>query len=333
MCEVHTLGTLSAVFECHFLQAHGVRGVRRTHHDDQVCARSDFLDSALAVGGCVADVVRGRILQGRETLTQTRHGFQGLIHGQGGLRNPHNLLGVADRYLIHFLGRVHDLDVLGRLTGGTLDLFVAGVADEQDVVVLLGEAHSLAVHLVHQRAGRVNSVQGAVAGCGNHRRGHAVRREHGHGTFGNFVHFINEDSALLLQGLHHVAVVNNLLAHVDGRAVVLQRLLNSNHGTVNARAVTARGGEQDFLLTGDGCGGFNVGAAAALAGYGRQAQGNSFSGHGYYPTLFGLLVCDDCGTARRATSQGDEANQNTEQQGENRHDQPVACRRLQVPGQ
>ena len=312
MCEVHTLGTLSAVFECYFLQAHGVRGVRRTNHDHQVGARSDLLDGALAVGGCVADVVRGRILQGGETFTQTRHGFQGFVHGQGGLRNPDDLLRVADGHLIHFVGRVHNLDVVGRFTGGTLNLFVAGVANEQDVVVLLGEAHSLAVHLVHQRAGRVNSVQGTLAGCGNHRRGHAVRREHGHGTFGNFVHFINEDSALLLQGLHHVAVVNNLLTHVDGRAVVLQRLLNSDHGTVNACAVTARGGEQDFLLTGDGGGGFNLGAAAALAGYGRQAQGNSFSGHGYYPTLFGLLVCDDCGTARRATDQGGEANQDTE---------------------
>ena len=110
-----------------------------------------------------------------------------------------------------------------------------------------------------------------------------------------------------------MAVVNNLLAHVDGRTVVLQRLLNSNHGTVNACAVTARGGEQDFLLTVDGCGGFNLGAAATFARNGRQAQGNSFSGHGYYPTLFGLLVCDDCGIARSGAAQVDQVHENPHQ--------------------
>ena len=295
MCEVHTLGTLSAVFEGYFLQAHGVRGVRRTHHDDQVCARSDFLDGALAVGGCVADIIRGRILQRGETLTQTRHGLQGLIHRQGGLGNPHDLLGVSDGHLIHLIGRVHDLDVLGRLASGTLDLFVAGVTNEQNVVVLLGEAHSLTVHLVHQRAGRINRVQRALAGSRN------------------LIHLIHENGALLLEGLHHVAVVHNLLAHVHRRAVVLQRLLNGNHGAVNAGAVTTGSGQQDFLLAVHGRGGFDVGAAATFARNGRQAQGNSFSGHGYYPRLFGLLVCDDCGIARSGAAQVDQVHENPHQ--------------------
>ena len=203
--------------------------------------------------------------------------------------------------------------MLGRLAGGTLDLFVAGVADEQNVVVLLGEAHSLAVHLVHQRAGRINRVQRALAGSRNHRGGHAVGGENGHGTFGNLVHLIHEDGALLLEGLHHVAVVHNLLAHVHGRAVVLQRLLNGNHGAVDAGAVTTGSGQQDFLLAVHGRGGFDVGAAATFARNGRQAQGNSFSGHGYYPRLFGLLVCDDCGIARSGAAQVDQVHENPHQ--------------------
>ena len=313
MCEVHTLGALRTVFEGDFLQAHGVRGVRRTDHNHQVCARSNLLDSALAVGGCVADVIRGRILQRGETLTQARHGLQGLIHRQGGLRNPHDLLGVADGHLVHLIGRVHNLDVLGRLTRGAFDLFVAGVANQQNVVVLLREAYSLAVYLVHQRAGRVNGVQRALTGCGYHGRGHAVRREHGHGAFGDLVHLIHEDGTLLFQGLHHVAVVHNLLAHVHGRAVVLQGLLNGNHGAVDAGAVTTGSGQQDFLLAIYGRGGFDVGAATTFARNGRQAQGNSFSGHGYYPTLFGLLVCDDCGIARSGAAQVDQTHKNPHQ--------------------
>ena len=114
---------------------------------------------------------------------------------------------------------------------------------------------------------------------------------------------------------------------------MLQRLLNSNHGTVNACAVTARGVAGGLLLTGDGCGGFNLGAAGALAGTGGRPRAIVSVDMVTIPRCSGLLVCDDCGTARRATSQGGEANQNTEQQGEDRQDQPVACRRLQMPGQ
>ena len=203
--------------------------------------------------------------------------------------------------------------MLGRLAGGTLDLFMAGVANEQNIVILLRKTHSLAVHLVHQRAGRVNRVQRALAGRSHHRGGHAVSREHGHGAFGDLVHLIHEDGTLLLEGLHHVAVVNNLLTHVDGRTIVLQGLLNGNHGAVNAGAVTTRSGQQDFLLAVYGRGGFDVGAAATFARNGRQAQGNSFSGHGYYPTLFGLLVCDDCGIARSGAAQMDQTHENPHQ--------------------
>ena len=54
--------------------------------------------------------------------------------------------------------------VLGRLAVGALDLFVALVADQQDLVVVAGEAHGLAVHLGDQRAGGVDGLQAAV-GC------------------------------------------------------------------------------------------------------------------------------------------------------------------------
>ena len=87
---------------------------------------------------------------------------------------------------------------------------MAGVTDEQDVVVLLCKRTASRCTLF--TSGQVASM---VFRGGRRLRkplpGTPVRREHGHGTFGDFVHFINEDSALLLQGLHHVAVVNNRL--------------------------------------------------------------------------------------------------------------------------
>ena len=44
-----------------------------------------------------------------------------------------------------------------------------------------------------------------------------------------------------------VLVVDDLLAHVDRAPVEIQRLLDRLHGTVDARAIAARGGEQDAL--------------------------------------------------------------------------------------
>ena len=54
---------------------------------------------------------------------------------------------------------VDELDVLGRLARGALDLLVARVADQQDVVVLAGEPLRLLVHLGDQRAGGVDRAQ------------------------------------------------------------------------------------------------------------------------------------------------------------------------------
>ena len=51
----------------------------------------------------------------------------------------------------------------------------------------------------------------------------------------------------LAQRLHDVLVVDDLLAHVDGRPVQLERALDGLDGTVDAGAVAARGGEQELL--------------------------------------------------------------------------------------
>ena len=48
------------------------------------------------------------------------------------------------------------------------------------------------LHLVHQRAGRINRVQLALSRSGHHGRGHPVRREHGHGPLGHLIHLIHE---------------------------------------------------------------------------------------------------------------------------------------------
>jgi hypothetical protein len=137
--------------------------------------------------------------------------------------------------------------VLGRLTGGALDLLVPVVADEQDVVLLAGEALRLVVHLRDERAGGVDRAQAAVLRLVAHRGGHAVRGEHHERTLRHLVRLVDEDRATFGQRLHDVHVVDDLLADVDRRAVLLERLLDGLDGPVDTRAVAARRGQQDTL--------------------------------------------------------------------------------------
>ena len=137
---------------------------------------------------------------------------------------------------------------LGRLAHRALDLLVAVVADEDDRVALAGELHGLAVDLRHERAGRVDRLQAAALGLGVDGRRDAVGAEDGDRALGDrVVELLDEDRAAVAQLLDDVLVVHDLLAHVDGRAVELERALDRLHGAVDAGAVAARSGEEDLL--------------------------------------------------------------------------------------
>ena len=138
-------------------------------------------------------------------------------------------------------------DVLRRLPHRALDLLVPGVADEHDRVALGGELLRLDVHLGHERTGRVDRVQLRAARVGVDARRDAMRGEHDRRALGHLGLGLDEHRPAVAQLLDHVLVVDDLLAHVDRRAVALERALDRLHGTVDAGAVAARRGEQQLL--------------------------------------------------------------------------------------
>ncbi len=170
-----------------------------------------------------------------------------LVDRERGLGDEGDVVGVGQLERVDVGDGLDQDDVLRRLARGPLDLLVALVADQHDRVALLGELARLDVHLGHQRAGGVDRPQAAGGGVGVHGRSHAVGAEHDQGALGHLGLLLDEDRAALGELLDHVLVVDDLLAHVDGRPVHLERLLDRLHGTVDARAVAARGGEQDPL--------------------------------------------------------------------------------------
>ena len=63
---------------------------------------------------------------------------------------------------------------------------------------------------------------------------------------GTSVSDVDEHRAALAQLLDHVLVVDDLLAHVDGRAVQLERALDRLDGPIDAGAVAARRASSSF---------------------------------------------------------------------------------------
>ena len=124
---------------------------------------------------------------------------------------------------------------------------MAVVADQHDRVPLRGELLRLDVDLGDERAGGVDRIQPSRRGAGVNARGHAVGREHHRRAGWDLSLRLNEHGSALAELLHDVLVVDDLLAHVDRRAMKLQRALDRLHGPIHARAIAPRRGQQQLL--------------------------------------------------------------------------------------
>src|SRR3954454_10466432 len=229
-------------------EAVGVRRIARADDEHEVAVRRHLLDGRLAVRGGVADVIGAGTDDAREALAQAVDDRARLVDRQRGLRDVGQLLGIGDLEGVDVGLGLHEDDVLGCLPHRPLDLLVAVVADEDDGVALGRELERLAMDLGHQRAGGVDRAQPAPVGLGVHRRRHAMGAEDGHRALRDrVVELLDEDRPALAQLLDDVLVVHDLLAHVHGSAVELEGMLDRLHRPADARAIAARGGEEQLL--------------------------------------------------------------------------------------
>ena len=170
----------------------------------------------------------------------------GLIDREGGLGDVGDPVGVVDLEVVD-IGLGLDQDgLLRRLAGRPLDLLVALVADQDDRVALGGELAGLDVDLGDQRAGRVDRAQPALLRVLVDAGRDAVGGEDDHLALGDLGLLLDEDRPALLELVHDVLVVDDLLAHVDGLAVEVERVLDRLHGAIDARAIAARRRKQDL---------------------------------------------------------------------------------------
>src|SRR5690606_35163348 len=87
--------------------------------------------------------------------------------------------------------------------------------------------------------------QPAPLGLHAHRLRDAVGAEDHGGAVGHLVQLLDEDRAALLEIVHDVAVVDDLVAHVDRRAERLDRTLDDLDRAIDAGAEATGIGEED----------------------------------------------------------------------------------------
>ena len=98
----------------------------------------------------------------------------------------------------------------------------------------------LAVDLGDERAGRVDHAQIAVLGLAFDRARHAMRAKDGDAAGRDLGQIVYEARALGAQPLHHVAVVDDLVAHIDRRAIFLDRAFHDLDGALDSGAESPR---------------------------------------------------------------------------------------------
>jgi hypothetical protein len=96
-----------------------------------------------------------------------------------------------------------------------------------------------------QRAGGVEDVEAALFGFASHRLRHAVGAEDQGGAVGNLAQVFDEDGALGLEVIDHVAVVHDFVADVDRAAKLFQRAFDDSDGTLDTGAEATGIGKQE----------------------------------------------------------------------------------------
>jgi len=104
----------------------------------------------------------------------------------------------------------------------------------------------LDVHLGDQRAGGVEIDHLPLHRFGRHRLRYAVSGEHHRPVVGTLLQLLDEHRPYRAQAVDHMAVVHDLVAHIDRRAVLLDRPFDDLDRAVDPGAKTAGTGKQDF---------------------------------------------------------------------------------------
>ena len=133
-----------------------------------------------------------------------------------------------------------------QLAHGAFHFGVAFVANHDELIALFVQLGHFHVHLGHQRAGGVKHVKAACLRLVLNGFAHAVGRKNQRGVRWHVTQIFNKNGALGLEVVDHKGVVHDFVAHINGRAKLVERALDDLDGAVHAGTKAARLGQQDF---------------------------------------------------------------------------------------
>src|SRR5690625_4768049 len=102
------------------------------------------------------------------------------------------------------------------------------------------------MYLGHQWAGSIKNRQPTALGLLAHCKRHTMCRKNHNCTSRCLVKLFDKNSALFAQAIDHIAIVNNLVAHINGLAVEFERALDDIYGTINTSTKATRLGQHNI---------------------------------------------------------------------------------------
>ncbi len=245
---LHQHGARAAGALGHLDEAERVRAVGRADDDHAVAFWRDSLHRVLAVRGGVANIVLARDAEGRKARLQHAQDFLGVVHRQRGLGDhgePVRVLGrEAHAHRPPSRSDAPRPAAVGRWCRSTSGWPAWPISKISRPPSNSRSASICTLETSGQVASSTN-MRRFRAAC-RHRLRHPMGGKHdGRVGLRDFVQFFDEDGALGLEGIHHVAVVDDGVADIDRRAIFLERQFDDLDRPVDARAESAWASEKD----------------------------------------------------------------------------------------
>jgi len=179
-------------------------------------------------------------LDGREACAQSVDNVARVVNAQCRLRDVGQPVGIGGDQCLNIVDLGNEMHGAADLPHRAFDLGMAFMADEDNVVTLLGRAAAFFVNLADQRAGGVDDMERAIPSIALDHARNTMGGEHGDGAAWDFVNFFNEDGAFVAQRLDDPFVVNDLVTDVNRRAIQRESPLDDFDGAFDPGAKAPR---------------------------------------------------------------------------------------------
>ena len=185
----------------------------------------------------------------REALLERDDDVLGVVDGKRGLGDIGDGTVGGNRQHLDIGFRLDQMHRRAHLAHGAFHFGMAGMADQDQGAAMGDITLALIVHFGDQRAGGVQHRQAARLRGLDHRLRHAMGGKHRHRAFGHFVQLFDKAGALALERVHHMAVMDDLMAHIDGLAELIERLFDDVDGAHHPGTKAARLGKNDSHIS------------------------------------------------------------------------------------